>query len=93
LQRLNRLKKNHLDEQYVARRSVQDLPSTIASLNKRLSKLSTDGATATSHTGDPVTIGKRPWSREDAPAMLADQLALPPNHPNRPRFVSKGRGL
>jgi hypothetical protein len=36
LQRLNLLKKNHLDEQYVARRSVRDLPDTIASLNDRL---------------------------------------------------------
>ncbi len=49
LQRLNLLKKNHLDEQYVARRSVRDLPSTIASLNERLSKLSADEATATAH--------------------------------------------
>lgn len=28
LQRLSLLKKNHLDEQYVARRSVRDLPAT-----------------------------------------------------------------
>ena len=42
LQRLTLLKKNHLDEQYVARRSVRDLPATIASLSERLSKL-TDG--------------------------------------------------
>jgi hypothetical protein len=74
LQRLNLLKKNHLDEQYVARRSVRDLPSTIESLNERLTKLTTDEATATAHAGDPVTIGKRPWSREDAPGVLGDQL-------------------
>ena len=74
LQRLNLLKKNHLDEQYVARRSVRDLPGTIAKLNERLSKLSTDEGTATAHAGDPITLGKRPWSREDAPAVLADQL-------------------
>ena len=36
LQRLALLKKNHLDEQYVARRSVRDLPATIASLSERL---------------------------------------------------------
>src|SRR5207244_11034264 len=73
LQRLSLLKKNHLDEQYVARRSVRDLPGTIASLGERLSKLSADEATATARAGDPVTIGKRPWSREAAPAVLADQ--------------------
>src|SRR5207253_7828659 len=78
LQRLNLLKKNHLDEQYVARRSVRDLPGTIASLSERLSQLSADEATATAHAGDPITIGKRAWSREDATAMLAGQLdALP----------------
>ena len=80
LQRLNLLKKNHLDEQYVARRSVRDLPGTIESLNDRLSKLTTDEATATAHARDPVTIGKRPWSREDAPAILADQLDRVPRN-------------
>src|SRR6202035_5049002 len=58
LQRLNLLKKNHLDEQYVARRSVRDLPGTIEKLNERLSKLTADEATATAHAADLVTIGK-----------------------------------
>src|SRR6266851_5014664 len=80
LQRLSLLKKNHQDEQYVARRSVRDLPGTIGSLNERLSKLTTDEATATAHAGDPVTLGKRPWSREDAPAVLADQLDYLPRN-------------
>src|SRR5207237_7018155 len=80
LQRLNLLKKNHLDEQYVARRSVRDLPGTISSLNERLTKLSADEKTATAHAGDPITIGKRPWSREDAPAVLADQLDRVPRN-------------
>jgi hypothetical protein len=35
LQRLTLLKKNHLDEQYVARRNVRDLPGTITSLSGR----------------------------------------------------------
>jgi hypothetical protein len=74
LQRLNLLKKNHLDEQYVARRSVRDLPGTIGSLNERLTKLTADEATATDHAGDPVTIGKRSWSKEDSLAVLADHL-------------------
>ncbi len=74
LQRLTLLKKNHLDEQYVARRSVRDLPATITSLSERLSKLATDEATATAHAGDRITIGHRAWSREDAPAILAGQL-------------------
>ena len=58
LQRLTLLKKNHLDEQYVARRSVRDLPGTIAGLSERLSKLTADQATATAHADDPITIGR-----------------------------------
>jgi hypothetical protein len=78
LQRLTLLKKNHLDEQYVARRSVRDLPGTIASLSQRLSKLAADEATANAHAGDPITIAGRRCSREDSSAVLAGQLdALP----------------
>ncbi|HJT77468.1 MAG TPA: helicase-related protein, partial [Gemmataceae bacterium] len=78
LQRLTLLKKNHLDEQYVARRSVRDLPGTIASLSERLSNLSADQATAAAHAGDPITLGSRAYSREDAPGVLGNQLeALP----------------
>src|SRR5436309_12768577 len=71
LQRLNLLKKNHLDEQYVAPRSVRDLPGTIGNLSERLSKLTADEVTAAKHAIDPITIDKRPWSREDARAELA----------------------
>ncbi len=86
LQRLALLKKNHLDEQYVARRSVRDLPGTIASLSERLSNLTTDQAVATAFAADRITLepapakagGKRTWSREDAPGILGGQLdALP----------------
>ena len=95
LQRLTLLKKNHLDEQYVARRSVRDLPATIASLSERLTKLATDEATATSHAGDPITISKRPWSREDAPAVLAGQLDTMPKNVRDTTRVPLGvyRGL
>jgi N12 class adenine-specific DNA methylase len=74
LQRLNLLKKNHMDEQYVARRSVRDLPSTIENLSKRLSHLTADQATATAHARDPITLGGRKYPREDAPAILGGQL-------------------
>src|SRR5438552_4525149 len=57
LQRLTLLKRNHLDEQYVARRSVRDLPGTIASLSERLANLTTDQATAAAHAADDTTIG------------------------------------
>ena len=80
LQRLTLLKKNHLDEQYVARRSVRDLPGTIAGLSARLSNLTTDHATADAHADDPITIGKRTWPREDIPEILGGKLdGLPKN--------------
>jgi hypothetical protein len=59
LQRLNLLKKNHLDDQYVARRSVRDLPGTIASLTERLAKVTADEATTNAHASDPIAIGGR----------------------------------
>jgi hypothetical protein len=74
LQRLALLKKNHLDEQYVARRNVRDLPDRIARLSGRLSNLMNDHATAQAHADDAVIIGKRTWPREDLPAILAGQL-------------------
>jgi hypothetical protein len=49
LQRLMLLKKNHLDEQYVARRNVRDLPEKIASMSGRLSKLAIDQQTVSDH--------------------------------------------
>ena len=80
LQRLNLLKKNHLDEQYVARRSVRDLPGTIGSFNERLSKLTADETTATAHAADPIAIGGRTYPREDIPEILGGKLdGLPKN--------------
>jgi hypothetical protein len=74
LQRLTLLAKNHIDEQYVARRSVRDLPGRIADLSERLHKLTADQATATAHSGDSLTIGNRAYSRGDAAGVLGSQL-------------------
>jgi hypothetical protein len=95
LQRLTILKKNHLDEQYIARRSVRDLPGTIADLSERLSNLTVDHTAATTHADDPVTIGGRACSREDAPGILAGELDALPRHVTEVRRVPLGtyRGL
>jgi hypothetical protein len=95
LQRLNLLKKNHLDEQYVARRSVRDLPGTIASLSERLSNLTADQATAAAHAGDPITIGSRAYSHEDTPGVMGSQLEAVPRNVRETRRVPLGvyRGL
>src|SRR6202035_1772435 len=80
LQRLNLLKKNHLDEQYVARRSVRDLPATIASLSERLANLTADEGTAAAHADDRIVLGGRSYSADDVTAVLASHLDSLPKH-------------
>src|SRR6202035_3445300 len=65
LQRLAILKKNHADEQYLARRSVRNLPGFIADSHETVIKLSADQATVIAHANDLITIGKQPWSHDD----------------------------
>ncbi len=90
LQRLNLLKKNHLDEQYVARRNVRDLPGRIASLNQRLASLSADEATISAHALDPITIGKSAWPRDEAISILGNKLDTLPMHVRETTRVAVG---
>jgi hypothetical protein len=95
LQRLNLLQKNHLDEQYVARRSVRDLPATIKNLDERLSKLRQDQDTATQHAADPLAIGSRVYPSDDTVAVLGNRLDGLTKHPKETTSVFLGtyRGL
>ena len=95
LQRLTLLKKNHLDEQYVARRNVRDLPKTIASMSERLAKLTVDEEKVTEHTDDPIAIGGRTYPREDIPAILGKRLDAMPIHLDQTTRIPIGvyRGL
>ena len=95
LQRLALLKKNHLDEQYVARRSVRDLPAAITDHSDRLTKLTADEATIAVHEHDPIIIGNRRFNREEAGSALAGQLdALPKNIREKTRVpIGTYRGL
>ena len=95
LQRLALLKKNHLDEQYVARRSVRDLPGRIASLSERLGQLSADQATVTAHAHDAVIINGRETAREDVLSVLGRQLDALPHEVRQERRLPLGvyRGL
>ena len=74
LQRLAVLKKNHADEQYLARRNLRELPATIARLEQRVAGLTQDMATSDAHADDRITVGGRGCNREDA----LDLLAHPP---------------
>ena len=95
LQRLSLLKKNHLDEGYVARLRVRDLPGTIASLSERLSNLTKDQNTVRAHAGDPMTIGVGADSREDLLRTLNKELDSLPRNVRETQRVPLGfyRGL
>jgi len=95
LQRLSVLKKNHADEQYLARRNVRDLPQTIESLSQRLSGLSADRQTALAHADDPITIGNHPCSHGEALTQLGERLDAVPWHVSQTRRILLGlyRGL
>jgi len=70
-QRLSILKKNHADEQYVARRRLKELPTSIAWLKDRITGLTKDIANAAGHEADPITLGERKCLRDEAPDVLA----------------------
>jgi len=95
LQRLTILNKNHSDEQFLARRRVRELPTTIAELSQRLAGLTADLATVTAHAADPVMIGNHSYSREDAPSALGQTLDSLPHHVQTQRQFHLGvyRGL
>src|SRR5215470_513130 len=74
LQRLTVLKKHHADEQFLARRTIRELPAAIARLEHRRDSLTQDLTTATAHARDPITVGRRPSSREEALEVLGTRL-------------------
>ena len=91
LQRLAILKKNHADEQYLARRSLKELPETIARLTKRLADLSADLATAAAHADDPLIVGGRPCNRTDILDILGHRLDALPEKVRESTRVAIGR--
>jgi hypothetical protein len=88
LQRLAILKRNHDDEQYLARRAIRDLPGTIDRLESRLAALSADQETAQAHARDPLTITGRIG---DAMANLSDRLDTLPEKVRETRRFPLGR--
>src|SRR3954453_9011569 len=95
LQRLAILRKNHRDEQYLARCNLKELPDRIKSLSRRIENLTADSRTLESHANDPVTVGTRPLSREDAVAALGHRMEHLPERVSESRAISLGtyRGL
>ena len=62
LQRLTVLKKNHADEQYLARRNLRTLPDHIATLSERLSNFTADQATPRPMPTTPSSLATAPPS-------------------------------
>jgi hypothetical protein len=91
LQRLSVLRRNHADEQYLARRNLRELPQTIERLYKRLAALTADMTTIAS--GDPgsFVIGGRSVSQQDAPAALTGALDRISDQVGQQRQFSLGR--
>src|SRR6185437_12933043 len=56
LQRLAILRKNHADEQYLARRNMRDLPDDIRRLERRAENLSADMATIDANDPNPPSM-------------------------------------
>jgi N12 class adenine-specific DNA methylase len=90
LGRLALLKKNHLDEQFVARRSVKNLPEVIAAQKQHLADLTADQQTVASHPVDSVTIDDRTYHGGDAIAALGARLEQLPRHVNSTLRVPLG---
>ncbi len=87
LQRLNLLKRNHADEQYLARRRLRELPETIAAQSQRLSNLTADMATAKAHAEDPMTIGTHAVYPGDVIDALGARLDALPQYVQQSRRV------
>ena len=95
LQRLNLLKRNHADEQYLARRRLRELPDAIEQLSQRLSRLTADMETAKAHADDPVAIGNQSVYPGDVIDVLGARLDALPQYVRQPQRVALGvyRGL
>ena len=91
LQRLAILRKNHADEQFLARRALRELPDTISRLDKRLGDLSADLATLAAHERDPVMIGERACTRSDCLDILGPRLDALPEKVRESRRFPLGR--
>ena len=90
LQRLAILKKNHSDEQYLARRSLRELPDAIARMTRRVADLAQDLETLTAHAGDDLVIAGHASAGGDSQKALAKVLNAIPDTVQRTSRVPLG---
>jgi N12 class adenine-specific DNA methylase len=93
LQRLAVLKRNHADEQFIARRKLKELPETIARLEKRMEALTTDKERISTWKGNPLIINGMSCSIDDASTALARVLEGIQQTSDRKFPLGKYRGL
>ena len=83
LQRLNVLRKNHADEQFLSRRKIKELPGDIERLQTRLQKLTADEATLNSREHPEWKLDGKRLVRDDIALLLAARLErLPESVPD-----------
>jgi N12 class adenine-specific DNA methylase len=95
LQRLAVLRRNHDDEQFIARRSRKELPGTISRLADRVAGLAADMAVLGMHAGDPLSIDGRACSDKEAIEIMNRRLQSLPTRVRETRNFPLGvyRGL
>jgi hypothetical protein len=93
LQRLAVLRRNHADEQFIARRKLRELPEQIERLEKRIEALTADQRIVTRSPPQALVIGGRSVSQQDAPAALTSALERVPEVADRRFPLGKYRGL
>ena len=93
LQRLNVLRKNHADQQYMTRRNIRELPDSIQRYRERIAGLTADMATMESNDG--IVIEDHRCTRRDAIDLLGQALDRVPMQVYQDRRVPLGiyRGL
>ncbi len=95
IQRLAVLRKNHADEEFLARRSVRELPGVIARREAELAALEADAKTLAANVSRPVEIGGRRPPADQVIGLLGDALHRIPERPMQARRYILGvyRGL
>ena len=88
LQRLAILRKSHQDEQYLARRSLRELPDKIAGLTRRIELLGEDVATLAAD--DRIVVGNRTLSHADAVDAVGVRMERLPRQVGETRTVPLG---
>ncbi|MCE9567409.1 MAG: hypothetical protein K8U57_35865 [Planctomycetes bacterium] len=85
LQRLGVLRRNHADEQYLARKNLRELPQAIERMDQRLAALESDAKTVNGGDAGTLTVNNRSIAPQD-PAFANALSRIPEQVEYRRRF-------